>query len=163
MGEWRGKPVECPKQVQRAAVFRPSVTYKWTKHPAPNGGPFWEAPALGAGCFGHHRIRPGDPVVRCGYHGRFSPGRPFKKDVCDHCMRCVEACPVKALSGNGKINKKLCGDRIFRIFPPGNPLVQSCVCIYQRRNGRHSSSHHRSLRERRRSSFILWLGAILDG
>ncbi len=39
---------------------------------------------------------------------------PLKEDVCDHCMRCVEACPVNALSGNGKINKKLCGDRIFR-------------------------------------------------
>ncbi len=39
---------------------------------------------------------------------------PIKEDVCDHCMRCVEACPVNALSGNGKINKKLCGDRIFR-------------------------------------------------
>ncbi len=43
-----------------------------------------------------------------------SPNTPLEKDVCDHCMRCVEACPVNALSGNGKINKKLCGDRIFR-------------------------------------------------
>ena len=43
-----------------------------------------------------------------------SPDTPLKEDVCDHCMRCVEACPVQALSGNGKINKKRCGDRIFR-------------------------------------------------
>ena len=43
-----------------------------------------------------------------------SPDAPVKEDVCDHCMRCVEACPVKALSGKGKINKKLCGDRIFQ-------------------------------------------------
>jgi epoxyqueuosine reductase QueG len=42
------------------------------------------------------------------------PDAPLKEDVCNHCMRCVEACPVNALSGNGKINKKLCGDRIFR-------------------------------------------------
>ena len=42
------------------------------------------------------------------------PDAPEKEDVCDHCMRCVEACPVNALSGKGKINKKLCGDRIFQ-------------------------------------------------
>jgi len=29
-------------------------------------------------------------------------------------MRCVEACPVNALSGKGRINKKRCGDHIFR-------------------------------------------------
>ena len=38
---------------------------------------------------------------------------PLDEDICDHCMRCIEACPAKALSGGGKINKKLCGDRIF--------------------------------------------------
>ena len=43
-----------------------------------------------------------------------SPDTPLKEDVCDHCMRCVEACPVNALSGQGKINKKLCGDNIFK-------------------------------------------------
>lgn len=43
-----------------------------------------------------------------------SPDAPVKEDVCDHCMRCVDACPVNALSGKGKINKKLCGNRIFR-------------------------------------------------
>jgi epoxyqueuosine reductase QueG len=43
-----------------------------------------------------------------------SPDAPLKEDVCDHCMRCVEACPVNALSGQGKINKKLCGDNIFK-------------------------------------------------
>lgn len=42
------------------------------------------------------------------------PDAPLKEDVCDHCMRCVEACPVGALSGGGKINKKHCGDHIFR-------------------------------------------------
>ena len=43
-----------------------------------------------------------------------APDAPLKEDVCDHCMRCVEACPVKALSGKGKINKKLCGNHIFK-------------------------------------------------
>lgn len=43
-----------------------------------------------------------------------APDAPLKEDVCEHCMRCVEACPVSALSGGGKINKKLCGDRIFK-------------------------------------------------
>ena len=38
----------------------------------------------------------------------------LEEDVCDHCMRCVEACPAGALSGKGKINKKLCGDVIFK-------------------------------------------------
>ncbi len=53
---------------------------------------------------------------------------PLKEDVCDHCMRCVEACPVNALSGNGKINKKLCGDRIFRFgFRYFQRLMQSMM------------------------------------
>ncbi len=38
---------------------------------------------------------------------------PVEEDICDHCMRCVEVCPAKALSGQGKVNKKLCGDVIF--------------------------------------------------
>ncbi len=45
---------------------------------------------------------------------RLIPDAPMKEDCCDHCMRCVESCPIGALSGGGKINKKLCGDRIFR-------------------------------------------------
>lgn len=39
---------------------------------------------------------------------------PLQEDVCDHCMRCVEACPAGALSGQGRVNKKLCGDVIFK-------------------------------------------------
>lgn len=38
---------------------------------------------------------------------------PLEEDVCDHCMRCVEGCPANALSGEGGINKKRCGDAIF--------------------------------------------------
>jgi len=39
---------------------------------------------------------------------------PLEEDLCDHCMRCVEVCPTGALAGEGKINKKLCGDVIFK-------------------------------------------------
>jgi epoxyqueuosine reductase QueG len=39
---------------------------------------------------------------------------PLEEDVCSHCMRCVEACPSGALSGQGAINKKLCGEAIFK-------------------------------------------------
>ena len=42
------------------------------------------------------------------------PDQPLNDDVCDHCLRCLEACPVKALSEGGKINKRICGDNIFR-------------------------------------------------
>ena len=40
--------------------------------------------------------------------------QPLKQDACDHCMRCADACPVEALPGEGKINKKKCGDEIFK-------------------------------------------------
>lgn len=39
---------------------------------------------------------------------------PCEDDRCDHCLRCVRACPSGALSGGGRIDKKACGDRIFR-------------------------------------------------
>ncbi|MEW6486301.1 MAG: hypothetical protein AB1578_00100 [Thermodesulfobacteriota bacterium] len=39
---------------------------------------------------------------------------PLADDCCDHCQRCVRACPSGALSGAGRIDKKACGDRIFR-------------------------------------------------
>ncbi|MBI5585666.1 MAG: 4Fe-4S binding protein [Deltaproteobacteria bacterium] len=42
------------------------------------------------------------------------PDAPLKEDACDHCGRCLAACPSGALSGQGKINKKLCGDQIFQ-------------------------------------------------
>jgi epoxyqueuosine reductase QueG len=38
---------------------------------------------------------------------------PLDEDLCDHCMRCVDGCPAQALSGEGKIDKKRCGDVIF--------------------------------------------------
>ncbi|HJM51151.1 MAG TPA: 4Fe-4S binding protein [Alphaproteobacteria bacterium] len=42
------------------------------------------------------------------------PDAPLEEDLCDHCMGCVEDCPVGALSGGGSIDKKKCGDEIFR-------------------------------------------------
>lgn len=39
---------------------------------------------------------------------------PLAEDVCDHCMECVKSCPTGALSGCGGIDKKKCGDHIFR-------------------------------------------------
>ncbi len=39
---------------------------------------------------------------------------PLEQDLCDHCGRCIDACPAQALSGGGKVNKKLCGDEIFK-------------------------------------------------
>ena len=41
------------------------------------------------------------------------PDARLEEDLCDHCRRCVDACPVDALSGEGRINKKLCGEKIF--------------------------------------------------
>ena len=43
-----------------------------------------------------------------------TPDAPLKEDACDHCLQCIEVCPVNALSGDGKINKKACGDHIFK-------------------------------------------------
>lgn len=52
----------------------------------------------------------------------------LEQDACDHCMRCVEACPVGALSGGGKINKKLCGEHIFAYgFRSFQRLMQALV------------------------------------
>ena len=42
------------------------------------------------------------------------PDDPLSEDVCIHCMACVDACPAGALSGNGIIDKKRCGDEIFK-------------------------------------------------
>ena len=42
------------------------------------------------------------------------PDAPLTEDACDHCGRCLAACPPEALSGQGKINKKRCGDQIFQ-------------------------------------------------
>jgi epoxyqueuosine reductase QueG len=47
-------------------------------------------------------------------NAELTPDSILEKDACDHCMACVEACPTKALSGGGKIDKKKCGDHIFR-------------------------------------------------
>ena len=53
---------------------------------------------------------------------------PLEEDVCDHCMRCVVACPVNALEGAGKTNKKQCGDNVFRFgFRSFQALMQGLM------------------------------------
>lgn len=37
----------------------------------------------------------------------------LEENPCTGCGRCVEACPVGALTGDGRVDKKKCGDRIF--------------------------------------------------
>ncbi|MBT4087428.1 MAG: epoxyqueuosine reductase [Deltaproteobacteria bacterium] len=55
-------------------------------------------------------------------------GSPLQEDVCDHCLECINACPAGALSGEGKINKKLCGDAIFKFgFRFFNDLIQGLI------------------------------------
>jgi epoxyqueuosine reductase QueG len=56
------------------------------------------------------------PAVRLGgvvTDAEIAPGAPLARTPCTACNRCVEACPTKALSGGGKIDKRKCGDRIF--------------------------------------------------
>ena len=72
-------------------------------------GSYGESGALVAGEYGQ-AVRLSGVVTTAD----LSPDAPLTEDICDHCMRCVEACPVNALSGEGKINKKLCGDNIFK-------------------------------------------------
>ncbi len=42
-----------------------------------------------------------------------SPNRPLRKKVCTECGKCVEACPVSALSGPGRTDKRACGRVVF--------------------------------------------------
>jgi epoxyqueuosine reductase QueG len=58
----------------------------------------------------------GSAVRICGVatNAPLEADRPLVEDVCDHCMDCVKSCPTQALSGGGKIDKKKCGDHIFR-------------------------------------------------
>jgi len=56
------------------------------------------------------------PAVRLGgvvTDAEVSPGKPLSGTPCIHCLRCVEACPMGALSGGGRIDKRKCGDKIF--------------------------------------------------
>lgn len=38
---------------------------------------------------------------------------PLRRGLCLECLRCVEACPAKALAGNGLIDKKKCRRIVF--------------------------------------------------
>lgn len=39
---------------------------------------------------------------------------PCVNDYCDHCGLCISSCPANALTGEGRVDKKLCGDNIFK-------------------------------------------------
>jgi epoxyqueuosine reductase QueG len=41
-------------------------------------------------------------------------GEKMDKPFCSECDACIESCPSKALLGGGKINKKACGEAVFK-------------------------------------------------
>jgi epoxyqueuosine reductase QueG len=56
------------------------------------------------------------PAVRLGgvvTDAEVSPGSPLPETPCVHCLKCVESCPMGALTGGGRIDKRKCGDKIF--------------------------------------------------
>ncbi|MBI5576885.1 MAG: epoxyqueuosine reductase [Deltaproteobacteria bacterium] len=77
------------------------------------------AVAAGIGSYGENGLLvTGEfgPAVRLGgvvTDADISEGKPLSEPLCTHCMRCVEACPAGALTGNGAIDKRKCGDLIF--------------------------------------------------
>jgi epoxyqueuosine reductase len=74
----------------------------------------------GLGSYGENGLlvtsRFGSAVRICGLltNAPLIADKPLGEDVCDHCMECVRDCPTGALTGEGKIDKKKCGDHIFR-------------------------------------------------
>lgn len=44
---------------------------------------------------------------------KLKEGSPLNENACTGCMKCLKACPAKALPGRGKVDKKSCGDTIF--------------------------------------------------
>lgn len=76
--------------------------------------------AAGIGGYGESGLlvtREFGPAVRLGgvvTDAEVSPRlRPLPGTPCLRCRKCVEACPMGALSGEGKIDKRKCGDKIF--------------------------------------------------
>jgi epoxyqueuosine reductase QueG len=75
--------------------------------------------AAGIGGYGESGLlvtREFGPAVRLGgvvTDAEVSPRRPLPGTPCLHCRKCVDACPMGALSGEGKIDKRKCGDKIF--------------------------------------------------
>ncbi len=78
------------------------------------------AVAAGIGRYGESGLLVTDtfgPAVRLGgivTEADVASGDPLTGASCEKCRACIEACPAGALSGGGRIDKKKCGDRIFR-------------------------------------------------
>jgi len=56
------------------------------------------------------------PAIRLGgllTDAEIAPGEALPETPCTRCSRCLEACPAGALTGEGRIDKKKCGERIF--------------------------------------------------
>ncbi len=81
----------------------------------------WRDAAVRAGLGGYGEsgllvTREFGPAARIGgvlTDAEIPPGEPLRENPCTHCNRCVEACPTGALSGEGRIDKRKCGERIF--------------------------------------------------
>ncbi|MGE5188971.1 MAG: 4Fe-4S double cluster binding domain-containing protein [Gemmatimonadota bacterium] len=81
----------------------------------------WRGAAVAAGIGGYGEsgllVTPEfGPAIRLGgvvTEAEVTPGAPLADTPCTRCRRCVDACPAGALSGDGAIDKRRCGDRIF--------------------------------------------------
>lgn len=81
----------------------------------------WRAAGVAAGIGGYGEsglLVTGElgPAVRLGgvvTDAEVESGAPGPETPCIHCNRCVGACPMRALTGGGRIDKRKCGDKIF--------------------------------------------------
>ena len=81
----------------------------------------WRGAAVAAGIGGYGEsglLVTGEfgPAVRLGgvvTDAEVSPGEPLPDTPCVHCKKCVETCPMGALTGGGGIDKRKCGEKIF--------------------------------------------------
>ncbi|KXS42953.1 MAG: 4Fe-4S ferredoxin iron-sulfur binding domain protein, partial [Methanohalophilus sp. T328-1] len=41
---------------------------------------------------------------------------PFINDACSECMKCIEVCPVDALTSEGVIHREKCAEYMFNVL-----------------------------------------------
>jgi epoxyqueuosine reductase QueG len=81
----------------------------------------WRGSAVAAGIGGYGEsgllvTKEFGPAVRLGgvvTDAEIASGTPLPETPCTRCMRCVEACPTGSLAGEGRIDKRKCGEKIF--------------------------------------------------